>query len=338
MAGEEQQQTNNPAGPADPRPGVLLAAVVSSYLEESLSKSYRLHRLYKAPEPAPDRAAWLHRIHPEVRAVVGTAAAAASEELIQQLPNLELVACYSVGTDQVHFPSCKRRGIAVTNTPDVLTDDCADLALALLLACTRRIVPADRHVRQGLWEAQGEFPLSSKVGGKRVGLVGLGRIGFAVASRAVAFGCRISYYSRARKAEADAQGFEYFPDVESLARACDVVVLCCALTPDTRGLVGRSVLDALGPHGTLVNIARGPVVQEEELVLALQEGRIGAAGLDVYEDEPRVPRELWGMDNVVLLPHVASATVETRRAMADLVLDNLAAHFAGRPLITPVQF
>jgi lactate dehydrogenase-like 2-hydroxyacid dehydrogenase len=214
----------------------------------------------------------------------------------------------------------------------VPTEDVADLALGLMLATSRRICVADRFVRAGGWLHE-HLPLAAKVSGKRLGILGLGQVGHAVARRAEGFGMQIAYYDRHPVAGA---AYRFQPDLEQLAQESDFLVVAASGGPATRGLVSRAVLDALGPTGVLINVARGSVVDEPALVAALAEGRLGGAGLDVFAHEPDVPKALWDMDNVVLQPHQASATVETRRAMADLVLANLAAHFAGKEPVTPV--
>jgi lactate dehydrogenase-like 2-hydroxyacid dehydrogenase len=220
----------------------------------------------------------------------------------------------------------------VTTTPDVLMDDVADLAIGLLIATLRGICVGDRFVRAGSWPAGG-LPLARKVSGKRLGILGLGRIGRAIARRAEAFGMTIGYTDLRAF---DDVGYHFFPTPQALAADSDILVVAAAGGAGSRGTVGAPVMDALGPEGTLINIARGSVVDEPALVAALAEGRLGAAGLDVFADEPRVPEALWRMDNVVLQPHRASATVETRLAMGELVVANLAAHFAGQILPTPV--
>ena len=252
--------------------------------------------------------------------------------LVEALPALEIIAINGVGTDAVDLDHARARGVRVTSTPGVLTDDVADLALALILATLRRVCVGDRLVRAGAW-GRTALPLATKFTGKRLGIVGLGRIGRAVAKRASGFDVTIAYTDR--QAVADAP-YPFQPSLVALARESDILVVAAAGGPTSRHLVGREVLDALGPDGILVNVARGSIVDEAALVDALREGRLGGAGLDVFEDEPRVPEALWTMDQVVLQPHQASATHETREAMARLVLDNLAAQFAGRPLLTPV--
>ncbi|GMH03686.1 hypothetical protein Nepgr_005525 [Nepenthes gracilis] len=308
--------------------GVLMACPMNAYLEDELCKRFNLLRFWNFP----DTTEFLKRNANSIRAVVGNAAAGADAKLIESLPDLEIVASFSVGLDKIDLAKCKEKGIRVTNTPDVLTDDVADLAIGLMLATLRRIPASDRYVRGGTWK-KGDFKLTTRFSGKTVGIIGMGRIGTAIAKRAEAFDCPISYYSRSKKPGIK---YTYYPSVVELASNCHILVVACTLTEETRHIVDRKVIDALGPNGFLINIGRGPHVDEPELVSALVEGRLAGAGLDVFENEPHVPEELFKLDNVVLLPHVGSGTVETRRVMADLVLGNLEAHFLGKPLLTPV--
>ena len=220
----------------------------------------------------------------------------------------------------------------MTHTPGVLDDEVADLAFALMLALSRRLLAADRHVREGLWP-QGPMPLARKMSGARLGIVGLGRIGQAIARRGEAFGMRIAYTARSAKAE---QPYRYYPSAEALAAEVDFLVVITPGGAGTKHLIDARVLSALGKHGYLINVARGSVVDEPALIEALRSGIIAGAGLDVFADEPNVPAALIGLDNVVLTPHVGSATWQTRQAMADLAFANLQAHFAGQPLLSPV--
>jgi lactate dehydrogenase-like 2-hydroxyacid dehydrogenase len=268
-----------------------------------------------------------------VRGVAVYALHGCSGEVIEGLPRLEIIACIGVGVDRIDLPCAKARGVAVTNTPDVVTDDTADTAVALMLAVERRIVEADAFTRRGAW-LQGELPFGRALRGRKLGIIGLGRIGQAIARRAEAFGIEIAYQGPRRKAE---WPYRYFADPAELAAWSEILVVACPGGPATRHLVDRAVIEALGAQGTLINIARGSIVDEAALIAALQTGALGAAGLDVYADEPRVPEALRALPNVVLSPHIGSATHDTRRAMGDLMIDNLHAHFAGRPLPTPVQ-
>jgi hydroxypyruvate reductase len=311
------------------KPDVLVVWPNRPRAMERLEAAYALHHLYKAP----DRESLLAEVGPRVRAVVTTGERGASAALIDRLPALEIVACFGVGIDAIDREACRRRGVPITNTPDVLTEDVADMGLALMLCALRRIVQGDRWVREGRWAREGSMPLGAAARGRRLGIVGLGRIGKALARRAEVVGMSVAYHGRRRQ---EGVAYPFHADPVSLARASDVLALCTPGGAETKGLVGREVLDALGPEGVLVNVARGSVVDEPALVDALVGRRIAAAGLDVFADEPNVPEALLGLDNVVLQPHAASATVETRDAMAALVVDNLEAHFAGRPLLTPV--
>ncbi|MBA0594893.1 hypothetical protein Gorai_011782, partial [Gossypium raimondii] len=308
--------------------GVLMACPMNSYLEQQLENRFKLFRFWTVP----DKSSFLASHKDSIQAVVGNAFAGADAKLIEALPKLEIVSSFSVGLDKIDLATCKEKGIRVTNTPDVLTEDVADLAIGLMLAVLRKLCESDRFVRSGKWK-RGQYVLTTKFTGKRVGIIGLGRIGMAIATRAEAFSCPISYYSRTEKPEIK---YKYYPSVVELAANCDILVVACALTTETHHIINREVIDALGPKGVLINIGRGPHVDEPELVSALVEHRLGGAGLDVFEHEPEVPEELFGLDNVVLLPHVGSGTVETRQAMADLVIGNLEAHFLKKPLLTPV--
>ncbi|XP_010430045.1 PREDICTED: glyoxylate/hydroxypyruvate reductase A HPR2-like [Camelina sativa] len=308
--------------------GVLMMCPMNSYLENELEKRFNLLRFWTSPE----KSVLLETHRNSIRAVVGNAFVGADAQLINDLPKLEIVSSFSVGLDKIDLGVCKDKGIHVTNTPDVLTEDVADLAIGLILALLRRLCECDRYVRSGKWK-QGDFKLTTKFSGKSVGIIGLGRIGTAIAKRAEAFSCPINYYSRTVKPDV---AYKYYPTVVDLAKNSDILVVACPLSDETRHIVNRQVMDALGPKGVLINIGRGPHVDEQELVKALTEGRLGGAALDVFEKEPHVPEELFGLENVVLLPHVGSGTVETRNAMADLVVGNLEAHFSGKSLLTPV--
>jgi len=308
------------------KPDVVQAEPLPPFVIERLAAAFTLHRL----DQAEDRERFIAETAPVVRGMAVDGAADAA--LIRAYPNLEIISANSVGVDGIDLEAARSQGVSVTNTPGVLTDCVADLALALVLAVTRRLVEGDRFVRAGRWVEDG-FPLAWGLQGKVLGIVGLGRIGRAVAQRAQAFGMSIAYHGRHAKDDVD---FPYHPDAAALAAASDVVVLACPGGLETRHLIDKPVLEALGPEGVLVNVARGSVVDTEALTEALRQGAIRGAGLDVFEDEPRVPEALFALDNVVLQPHRGSATVETRRAMGDLLVDNLVRHFAGQPLLTPV--
>ncbi|WP_434625164.1 2-hydroxyacid dehydrogenase [Azospirillum sp. B2RO_4] len=297
-------------------------------IEQALDAAYTVHRL----SAAPDRDRLIAEVADRVRAVVTGGGTGVKKAVVEALPKLGIVAINGVGTDAVDLEHARGRGVRVTNTPDVLTDDVADLAIGLMIAASRRMMVGDRFVRAGSWP-KGKLPLARKVSGKRLGVLGLGRIGEAIARRAEAFGMTISYTNRKPR---DGMSYRFVASPVELARESDILIVAASAGADARNMVGRAVLDALGPDGLLVNVARGSVVDEPELLAALTEGRIGGAGLDVFADEPNVPEGFYGLDNVVLQPHQASATVETRMAMGQLVLDNLEAFFAGRPLPTAV--
>jgi hydroxypyruvate reductase len=268
----------------------------------------------------------------KVTALVGTGAAVVDKKLLSMLPNVKLIAICGVGYDGVDVVAAKEKGIVVTHTPGVLTDDVADLALGLVLSIGRRIPQADRFVRNGDW-VNDTFPITRKVSGARLGVVGMGRIGRAIGKRAAAFDMRIAYTGREAKADVP---YTFYKTVTALAAEVDYLVVAVPGGDGTKNLIGASVLQALGPKGYLINIARGSVVDQPVLVQALKGKAIAGAALDVFWDEPIVDPELRRLPNVVLTPHIASATDETRQAMAALTLDNLQAFYERRALPTPV--
>ncbi|MBP2299734.1 2-hydroxyacid dehydrogenase [Azospirillum picis] len=310
------------------KPEILLIDPMMPAIEAALDAAYTVHRL----SAAADRDRLIAEVGPRVQAVVTGGGSGVKNAVVDACPKLGIITINGVGTDAVDLEHARRRGVRVTNTPDVLTDDVADLAIGLVIATSRRMALADRFVRSGRWP-DGKLPLARKVSGKRMGILGLGRIGEAIARRAAAFGMDIAYTNRKPRNDVP---YRFVASPLELARDSDILVVAASAGPDARNMVGRAMLDALGPEGILVNVARGSVVDEPELLAALTEGRLGGAGLDVFADEPHVPEEFFGLDNVVLQPHQASATIETRTAMGQLVLDNLAAFFAGRPLPTAV--
>lgn len=311
-----------------PRRSLLVLSPLLPPEMARLEEAFHVLRLYNEPDPE----AALQAARNDIMGIVAKPNTPVRRAMIEALPNLEIIANFAVGTDNIDLEAARERGVAVTNTPDILTDDTADIAVSLVLAVSRRICEADMYVRIGKWPG-GSMPLGTTLRGKTAGIVGLGRIGLAIAKRLTAFGVKIIYHGRAQKADI---AWPYFKDLEMMAAHCDYLVVACSGGADTYHLVNERVLDALGPKGYLVNIARGSVVDEEALVRALTGGKIAGAGLDVFEAEPNVPDPLKSMDNVVLLPHIGSATVETRTAMGKLVIQNIEAHFAGKPLPTPV--
>jgi lactate dehydrogenase-like 2-hydroxyacid dehydrogenase len=295
-----------------------------------LEQTYTLHRHDLAKDPD----ALARDVGACIQAVATTGNKGLKRDLIERLPNLKVVASSGVGYDSIDIAACTERGIVVTNTPDVLTDDVADIGLALILATQRGLAKGDRWVREGRWKREGMMPLTTAISRKRLGIVGLGRIGKAVALRALPLGMEISYFGRIRQPGAP---YRFFDDLQAMCREIDILLLSCAGGEATRNLVNADVLKALGPKSTLINIARGSVVDEPALVEALKTGGLAGAGLDVFANEPDPNADLIAMENVALYPHHASGTVETRDAMAQLVVDNLAAFFAGKPLLTPVN-
>ena len=269
----------------------------------------------------------------EAVAVSVYAGAPCSAATIDAMPNAKVIGNYGVGYDSIDAAHAASRGIIVTNTPDVLNDEVANTAILLLLATDRKLVEYDRFVRDGRWEKDGAPPLTKGIRGRTVGIVGLGRIGGTIAEKLeTAFGARIAYHSRSKK---DVP-YNYYADLIEMARASDALIVITPGGPETEKLISREVMEALGPDGTLVNVARGPVVDEAAMVDLLQSGKLGAAGLDVFEREPHVPQALRDMSHVVLTPHVGSATRETRAAMGDLMVDNIIAVTEGKAPLTPV--
>jgi lactate dehydrogenase-like 2-hydroxyacid dehydrogenase len=269
-----------------------------------------------------------------VRGAVTNGHSGPPPEMIDRMPKLEIIASASVGYDGIPVEYARFKGIPVTNTPDVLNDDVADLAIGLMIMTARRLVASDRYVRAGRWDKEGDYPLAQKASGKRVGILGMGRIGKEIGKRAEAMNNTVSYHSRNPVKDVS---WKYYPDLVELAKDSDFLIVIIPSTPQTQKIVSKAVIEALGPTGILVNVARGAVVDEDALLDALKAGKVGGAGLDVFVNEPTVPADFFAMDNVVVQPHVGSATHETRRAMSQLVLDNLDAHFAGKPLLTEIK-
>jgi lactate dehydrogenase-like 2-hydroxyacid dehydrogenase len=307
---------------------LLLLKPMQPSVMEALAERFTLHRA----DTAPDLEAFYAEVGPRIRAMATGAQAPVDAALLARLPNLEIVASFGVGYDTIDTATAAARGVVVTNTPDVLSDEVADLTLGLLLATLRQIPQADRYLRAGHWPTK-PYPLTPTLRGRTVGILGLGRIGRAIATRLEGFGVQIAYHGRRRQADVR---YVYHASLLDMARAVDVLVVVAPGGPETDGLVDAGVLAALGPQGILVNVARGSVVDEEALVAALKAGTILGAGLDVFAREPHVPADLVAMDHVVLLPHVGSGSVHTREAMGRLVVDNLVHWFSGRGPLTPV--
>ncbi len=309
------------------KPDVLVVAKLWPYLMEKLQADFTVHDRTHESDPAAFAA-----IAPKIRAISGGGESKVSAELIGQLPALELVSVFGVGYDGYDVPALKARKLPLTNTPDVLTDDVADMGMALMLAVARRLPQNDAYLRAGKW-LNAPAPLARKMSGARLGIVGLGRIGMAIAKRAEVFGMSIAYTTRTQRRDV---AYPYFPNATALAGNVDFLMVITPGGAATQGLINAEVLAALGKDGYLINVARGSVVDEAALVKALEDGVIAGAGLDVFEKEPNVPAALIARDNVVLSPHAASATWQTRKAMADLAFGNLKAHFSGQALLTPI--
>ena len=312
------------------KPHVLQVGPYPDWDQTPLDAAFTIHRWWEAA----DKDAFLAKVGPDIRAIATRGDLGASEAMIAACPRLEMISVFGVGYDSVHLPSCRARGITVSNTPDVLTDDVADLAVAMLLSLVRQVGPAEAWVRSGDWAAKGVPPLTRKVTGTRAGILGLGRIGAAIGRRLQGFGMDISYSARSPKPGAEA--WTYIPDAVALAERSDHLFIALAATPETRHIVNARVLQALGPEGTLINISRAANVDETALLDALETGQIAGAALDVFEGEPNLNPRFLTAPNILLQPHHGSGTIETRKAMGKLTRDNLTAHFAGQPLLTPV--
>lgn len=293
--------------------------------EAALAERYVVHKLHEQA----DKAAWLAENGSRIRAHAGSGVQA---DLMDKLPNLEIIASFGVGYDNIDVAAAKARNIRVTNTPDVLNDAVAEFAVGLMIALARRIPQGDRFVREGRW-LHGGFGLYSELTGKSVGILGLGRIGKEIATRLQAMKMRVVYHGRHQQPN---QPYIYYDKLEDMARDCDWLVVIAPGGKGTEGIVSRQVLEQLGPQGYLVNVARGTLVDEAAMVELLANGGLGGAALDVFAEEPRVPEQLLGLDNVVLAPHQGSATQQTRDAMGTLLVANLDRHFAGEPLISAV--
>lgn len=312
------------------KPHVLQVGPYPEWDQAPLDAAFHMHRYFEAG----DKARFLAEVGPQVRAIATRGELGANAEMIAACPRLEVICVYGVGFDAVDLDAARARGIRVTNTPDVLTDDVADLGVAMMLAQARGMIGAEAWVREGSWAARGAYPLQRRVWGKRAGILGLGRIGRAVARRLAAFDLDIAYSDIAPRD--DATGWEFIADPVALAARSDFLFVTLAASAATRHIVGARVIEALGPQGMLINISRASNIDEAALLDALESGRLGAAALDVFEGEPNLNPRFLALPNVLLQPHHASGTLETRMAMGRLLRDNLAAHFAGRALPTPV--
>ncbi|KAL8141697.1 hypothetical protein V2J09_014729 [Rumex salicifolius] len=303
-----------------------------------LSFADRLSHQFNLLDPVPSSATELRRLlgprAADIRLVLSAGPAPLDADYLACLPSLECVVVTAAGVDLVDLAECRRRGITVANNGGAFSEDVADYAVGLLIDVLRKISTRNRFVRAKSWPAIGDFYLGSKIKGKRVGIIGLGSIGKLVAKRLDAFGCKVSYNSRNKKPSFP---YPYYDNILNLASESDVLVLCCSLTDQTRHIVERGVMSALGARGVIINVGRGALIDEKVMVRLLVEGQLGGAGLDVFENEPDVARELFGLDNVVLSPHNAVCTPESFKAAADVVMANLEAFFANKPLVSPVS-
>lgn len=307
---------------------ILQIGPLAGPVERKLNAAFAVHRLWEAADPD----VLFERIGASVRGVATSGERGCSRAVMERLPALEVISCYGVGYDGIDVDAARERKVRVTNTPEVLNDAVAEMTLGLMLALARRIVQGDRFVRDGRWP-DGAFGLTTELTGKTAGVLGLGRIGKEIARRLQAFKMQVVYHGRTDQAY---EPYPYYADLEAMARDVDWLVVIAPGAAATQGIVSRRVLELLGPDGRLVNIARGSLVDEPALIELLSNGGLGGAALDVFADEPRVRDAFFALDNVVLSPHQGSATEKTRAAMGDLMFANLEAHFAGRPLLTPV--
>lgn len=312
------------------KPEVLQVGPYPDWDQGPLDATFAMHRYFEAE----DRAAFLARVGPKVRGIATRGELGANAAMIAACPALEIISVYGVGYDAVDLAACRARGIRVTNTPDVLTADVADLGVAMMLVQARGMIGAEAWVRDGSWAQKGLYPLKSRVWGKRAGILGLGRIGYEVGKRLAGFDMKIAYCDVAPREQVP--DWRFVPDPVALAREVDFLFVTLAASTKTRHIVGREVIAGLGPAGMVINISRASNIDEEALLDALETGALGSAALDVFEGEPALNPRFLALPNVLVQPHHASGTVETRKAMGKLVRDNLSAHFAGRDLLTPV--
>jgi lactate dehydrogenase-like 2-hydroxyacid dehydrogenase len=312
------------------KPQILQIGPYPAWDQDPLDAAFTMHRYFEAA----DKAAFLAAVGPDVRAIATRGELGANAAMIAACPQLEIISVYGVGYDAVDLGAARARGIRVTNTPDVLTNDVADLGVAMMLVQSRGMIGAETWVRDGSWAQKGLYPLRNRVWGKRAGVLGLGRIGYEVAKRLAGFDIQIAYSDVAPKDHGAA--WVFIADPVALAARSDFLFVTLAASAATRHIVGQAVIDALGPEGMLINISRASNIDEEALLAALETGRLGSAALDVFEGEPHLNPRFLTLPNVLLQPHHASGTFETRKAMGQLLRDNLTAHFAGQPLPTAV--
>ena len=308
---------------------VLVPVEGIAQFSSDIEKRVNLHRLWLAP----DREAALAQLAPKIKAIAATSHhAIVDAALMSRLPNLQLVTSFGVGYDHIDAAWAGAHGIIVTHTRGVLDDEVADIAMALTLATVRKLPQAERYLREGRWPG-GVYPLTASLRGRTMGILGFGRIGKAIARRAAAFGLDVVYHGRTQQTDAP---YLYYPTLIGMAKACDILVVAAPGGADTRHIVDRAIIEAVGPDGIIVNVARGSLIDEVALIAALRDGKLLGAGLDVFENEPHVPPALLALDNAVLLPHVGSASRHTRQAMADLMIANLDSWLDGKGPLTPV--
>jgi len=308
---------------------ILMTGPLMAYAADQLKARFTVHELWKAQ----DQAALLSEVSDRVRGIAGGGHVRIDGALLDALPKVEMIANFGVGYDNVDAAEAGRRGLVVSNTPDVLTDEVADLAIGLLISTVRQLPQVDRYLREGKW-LKAPYPLTTSLRKRKVGIVGLGRIGKAVAHRIEAFGLPIAYHGRSRQADV---AYRYYPSLVEMAQDVDTLISVAPGGASTHHIINAEVLKALGPNGIVVNVGRGTVIDEKALIEALQNKTILSAGLDVFEDEPRVPAELIAIEHAVLLPHVGSASVHTREQMGQLLVDNLFSWFDGKGPLTPVS-
>lgn len=313
-----------------PKPQILQVGAYPDWDQTPLDQAFTMHRYFEAA----DKAAYLAEIGPQIEAIATRGDLGADRAMIAACPNLKLIAVFGVGYETVDLAACLARGIQITNTPDVLNGDCADLAVGMMLCLARDMNGAERWARDGSWARNGSYPLQRRVWGQRAGILGLGRIGTDVAKRLQGFGMDIAYTARSPKnVPAD---WAFIADPVALAARSDFLFVTAVANASTRHIVNADVIGALGPKGMLINISRAANIDESALLDALETGALGSAALDVFDDEPALNPRFVALKNVLLQPHHASGTFDTRKAMGKLVRDNLLAHFAGQPLLTPV--
>ncbi|KAJ6404639.1 hypothetical protein OIU84_012743 [Salix udensis] len=315
-----------------PKPKVLVLEPppVFIYHEDILSQKFHFLKAWDSPLPLDQ---FLTTHAHSVQAILSHGSCPVTTNTIRLLPSLGLIVTTSAGLDQIDLQECRRRGVSVAYAGSLFSADVADIAVGLLIDALRKISAGNRYVTQGLWANSGDFSLGSKLGGRKVGIVGLGSIGLEVGKRLEPFGCNILYCSRNKKSSVS---YPYYSNVCELAANCEVLIICCELNDQTRHVINKEVLLALGKKGLIINVGRGAIIDEQEMVRCLMQGEIAGAGLDVFENEPHVPSELISLDNVVLSPHRAVHTEETLMALVDLVIGNLEAFFSNKPLLSPV--